>query len=388
MAPRRPPTAVPPPRVDRDHDAQGAHPERSPRFHAYCGSLLDDEEFEAFQGVDQLRELDFEPMVTPQLLTEKHHRENGAAPFGVGLKVPGPLAIGGGKTQQRQNERGQRSDEQQRLEALGAFRSRVAQCEPEAVALEVATGLLDLHALSVDALDAGAGAAVMRQRGGEQPRSSVHLSILRAMSSAFAGPARSTTSSAHQIQPAPVSVTARQTSPADVAHARRGLSIQRIGEAPPSRFRFQVLDAVTNTPHTLPSKGLHTTKPRTAESRIGDLGDKATHDPLVRLAQPTVVQPPQRPCDEVVGAAPVREVKVDRLAAGQEVAHLLEGAQPFDVESQDHPPMIPSPPRSGSCLVGFAPPVQAHLSWDKTASRHADRFLVRCGPERQTIEHG
>ena len=52
-----------------------------------------------------------------------------------------------------------------------------AQSESEAVAFEVANDLLDLHALSVHVLDAGAGAAVMRQRGGEQPRGSVRLSI-------------------------------------------------------------------------------------------------------------------------------------------------------------------------------------------------------------------
>ena len=28
------------------------------------------------------------------------------------------------------------------------------------------------------------------------------------------------------------------------------------------------------------------------------------------------------------------------------------GPHPFDVQFQDHPPMIPKPPRSGSCLMG------------------------------------
>ena len=44
---------------------------------------------------------------------------------------------------------------------------RVAQREFAAVAIEVANGLLDLHALSTDALDSGTGAAVRGQRGGE-----------------------------------------------------------------------------------------------------------------------------------------------------------------------------------------------------------------------------
>ena len=105
-------------------------------------SLVDDEEFRAFQSAEQFRECDFEPMVAPHLLTEKHCRENGAAPFGVGLKVPRPLPIGSDKTQQPQNERGQRSDEQQRLEVPAAFGPSIAQCETEGVAFKVANGLL------------------------------------------------------------------------------------------------------------------------------------------------------------------------------------------------------------------------------------------------------
>ena len=81
-----------------------------------------------------------------------------------------PLPLAGGESQQPQNQRGQRGDEQQCFEALGAFRSSVAQSESPSVALEVANGLFDLHALGVDALYARAGSSVMRQRGGEQPR--------------------------------------------------------------------------------------------------------------------------------------------------------------------------------------------------------------------------
>ena len=197
--------------------------------------------------------------------------------LGVGLKLPTPLPVGGGEAQQPQNERGQRGDEQQRLEALGAFRSHVTQCEPEAVALEVANGLLHLYALSVDPLDSGTGAAVMKQRSGEQPRGSVHLSILRTTSSAFAGPARSSAPGTHQIQPAPVPVTVRQTSPADVAHSRRGLWVQRIDEAPMPCFRSQVFDSISDASNPVPSKRLHVAIPRTAESRIGDHDGSAAH---------------------------------------------------------------------------------------------------------------
>ena len=44
------------------------------------------------------------------------------------------------------------------------------------------------------------GARYTRERSGEQPRGSVHLSILRTTSSAFAGPARSSAPVTHQIQ--------------------------------------------------------------------------------------------------------------------------------------------------------------------------------------------
>ena len=139
----------------------------------YCElSLLDDEEFEAFQRIEQLRESDFEPMVAPQFLVKELRGEDGPAPFGVGLEVPGPFPVGASKTEKPQNERSHGSDEQLRFEALGTFRSNVAQRESEAVALEVANGLLDLHASGVDTFDAGGGAAVMRQRRGKQPRGS------------------------------------------------------------------------------------------------------------------------------------------------------------------------------------------------------------------------
>ena len=198
---------------------------------------------------EQLREGDFESIVAPQLLAEEHRRKNGSAALGVGLEVSDPLSVGCGKTQQPQNQCGQRSDDQQGFGTLGALCSGVAQRESEAAVLEVANGLLDLHTLRVDALDSGAGPAMMRQRGGEQPRGLGQLSILRATSSGFARPARPTTIGAHQVQPAPVPMTARQTSPADVAHARRGLSVQRIDEAPAPRVRFQVFDTVAGTPY-------------------------------------------------------------------------------------------------------------------------------------------
>ena len=130
----------------------------------------------------------------------------------------------------------------------------------------------------------------MRQRGGEQPRGAVQLSVLRAMGSALAGSARSTVVRTHQIQPTPVAVTTRQTSPADVAHARCGLSVQRIDVTPALRLGFEVFDSITDTSDPVPPKGLHIAKPRTAEPRVGD-HDGATPLELIRFrGHPDTVQ--------------------------------------------------------------------------------------------------
>ena len=123
----------------------------------------------------------------------------------------------------------------------------------------------------------------------------------------------------------------------------------------PNVSRFLVL---TNQPRAL--------RPRQPR----DLRHKATHDPPC---------PPwsTRHSSAASGSAsrsrtrpPLGEVKVNRFAARHEIANLVYGPHPFDVQFQDHPPMIPKPPRSGSPLVGFAPTVQAHVSWDKTIPGH------------------
>ena len=62
-----------------------------------------------------------------------------------------------------------------------------------------------------------------------------------------------------------------------------------------------------------------------------DLRHKATHDPLVRLGQPGIAQPPQGPRHEVVRPPTVGEVKVNRFSAGHEIANLVYGPHPFDV---------------------------------------------------------
>ena len=186
-----------------------------------------------------------------------------------------------------------------------------AQRESPAVALKVANGLLNLHALSMDALDLVAGAAMMGQRGGEQSRDTMQLSILRTVDTAFARPARSPAIGAHQIQPTPVAVTARQTSPADVTHVRFGLSVQRVNEAPAPRLRVQVFDSLADAPNPVPPKGLHVTKPRTAESHVGD------HSGATALGQHRVQPLQESPVGlRVVVASYRMHFFVDRERAG------------------------------------------------------------------------
>ena len=94
-------------------------------------SLLDDEKFETFQSVEQFGERDYEAMTSPEFLAEEYRGENVAALLSVGLEVSSPLPLAGGESQQPQNQRGQRGDEQQCFEALGAFRSSVLEPPPE-----------------------------------------------------------------------------------------------------------------------------------------------------------------------------------------------------------------------------------------------------------------
>ena len=161
-------------------------------------------------------------------------------------------------------------------------------------------------------------------------------------------------------------------------HPPRGRSTQPaqrlvdLGEQPDVNRGVPPLKRARRTAAPVPNVSrvlVLTNQPRALRPRQPrDLRHKATHDPFVRLAQPRVVQPSQGPRHEVVRPPPLGEVKVNRFAAGHEIANLVYGAHPFDVQFQEHPPMIPKPPRSGSPLVGFAPTLQAHVSWDKTRS--------------------
>ena len=116
--------------------------------------------------------------------------------------------------------------------------------------------------------------------------------------------------------------------------------------------------------------------------------------PLVRLAQPPVAEARQRPPRELVRRLPVQPREIHRRAAGDEHPHLVQGREPFGFQFQDHPPMIPIPPPSGSCLVGLTTSVQAHVSLDKTRRRLSFTWAVfllegRNGQEEQAqARHG
>jgi len=60
-------------------------------------------------------------MLSPQLLTKEHRRVDRSLALGVGLEAPDAMAVGCGQSEQPQIQRGQRNDEQQGFEALGAF---------------------------------------------------------------------------------------------------------------------------------------------------------------------------------------------------------------------------------------------------------------------------
>ena len=91
------------------------------------------------------RESDLVWVVSAQLLTKEHRRKDGPSAVGVGLDAPAPMAVGCGRPEQPQNQRGGNNDEQQGFEALGAFVGRVAQFRSEAMILEVANGLLAMY---------------------------------------------------------------------------------------------------------------------------------------------------------------------------------------------------------------------------------------------------
>ena len=101
-----------------------------------------------------------------------------------------------------------------------------------------------------------------------------------------------------------------------------------------------------------------------AEAR--HLDQEPPQQALLGPRQPYIPRTNQNPPHEAVRIGALHETEVGPRAAGHEVADLVQGPKPFDIESQEHPPMIPNT-GSGSSLVGLTSLLQAHLSWDKAA---------------------
>ena len=124
-------------------------------------------------------------------------------------------------------------------------------------------------------------------------------------------------------------------------HPPRGRSTQpaqrlvNLGEQPDVNRGVPPLKRARRTAAPVPNVSrvlVLTNQPRALRPRQPrDLHHKATHDPFVRLAQPGIAQPPQGPRHEVVRPPPLGEVKVNRFAAGHEIANLVYGPHPFDV---------------------------------------------------------
>ncbi|MCY4595046.1 MAG: hypothetical protein OXC19_09640, partial [Bryobacterales bacterium] len=59
--------------------------------------------------------------------------------------------------------------------------------------------------------------------------------------------------------------------------------------------------------------------------------------------------------------------------AREKPTQVVQAGMSLQIEMQDHPPMIPTPPGeppSGSFLVGINPSLQAHLSLEKAKRSH------------------
>ena len=156
-------------------------------------------------------------------------------------------------------------------------------------------------------------------------------------------------------------------------HGRSTQPAQRLvhlGEQPDVNRRVPPLQRARRTAASVPNVSrvlVLTNQPRALCPRQPrDLRHKATHDPLVRLGQPGIAQPASGSASRSRTPPTVGEVKVNRFAAGHEIANLVYGPPPFDVLK-----IILRCSQTPSLRLtsrGFAPTLQAHVSWDKTTS--------------------
>ena len=104
--------------------------------------------------------------------------------------------------------------------------------------------------------------------------------------------------------------------------------------------------------------------------QTGRLAEEALERALVGLAEPGVAEARQRALDEGVGLLARPGVEVDRPVAVQEGADLFQGAESFDVEAQDHPPMIPDAPRQAHFSLESTLPFRLTSHWTRLVIVH------------------
>ena len=106
----------------------------------------------------------------------------------------------------------------------------------------------------------------------------------------------------------------------------------------------------------------------------------AAQQALVRLGQLPVREAPQHPFDMRVSLLALRHQGALWRGAVEELAHSIQAQVSVQIEMQDHPPMIPTPPPghpSCSFHVGIKPSVHAHLSLEETKSPGSWRTSIQ-----------
>ena len=101
--------------------------------------------------------------------------------------------------------------------------------------------------------------------------------------------------------------------------------------------------------------------------QTGRLCEKAPERALAGLAEPGVAEARQRALDEGVGLRAGPGLEVHRLVAVEKGANLIQGVKSFDVQAQDHPPMIPDAA------------LQAHFSLESTLPFRLTSHWTRLG---------
>ena len=138
--------------------------------------------------------------------------------------------------------------------------------------------------------------------------------------------------------------------------ARSYLRRNGLGRAPAPVRQFPVGQIAGDQPRQLRPR-----QPRCAHQI-------AAHQALVRPLQPPIREPPQHPSDMRVGPLPLRHQDRFVRVAREKPAQIVQARMSLQIEMQDHPPMIPTPPGEplpGSFLVGITPRFRLISRWKR-----------------------